>query len=78
MSEIELKWKRWTIIMTCIQNVMFYYLLMCLKSLEIINSLKSYGLWSSHYLNAPSSSWDAMFKVKKIELITDTDKYIFF
>ena len=39
------------------------------------NSLKNYGLCPSHYLNAPSLSWDVMLKITKIELelITDTD-----
>ena len=32
------------------------------------NSLKNYGLCPSHYLGAPGSSWDAMFKMTKIEL----------
>ena len=31
------------------------------------NSLKIYGLCSSHYLSAPSLSWDAMLKMTKIE-----------
>ena len=44
------------------------------------NSLKSYGLCSSHYLSAPGLSWNAMLKMKKIdpELITDPDMYVFF
>ena len=32
------------------------------------NSLKNYGLCPSHYLSAPSLSWDAMLKMTKIEL----------
>ena len=31
------------------------------------NSLKIYGLCSSHYLSAQGLSWDAMFKMTKIE-----------
>ena len=44
------------------------------------NSLKSYGLCSSHYLSAPGLSWNAMLKMTKIdpELITDPDMYVFF
>ena len=41
---------------------------------------KNYGLYPSHYLSAPSLSWDAMLKMTKIELklIPDPDMYIFF
>ena len=44
------------------------------------NSLKKYGLCPSHYLSAPSLSWDAMLKMTiiKLELIPDPDMYIFF
>ena len=44
------------------------------------NSLKNCGLCSSHYLSAPSLSWDAMLKMIKIELelISDPDIYVFF
>ena len=44
------------------------------------NSVKDYGLQPSHYLSAPSTSWDAMLKITKIklELIADPDTYIFF
>ena len=44
------------------------------------NTLKNYGLCSSHYLRAPGVSLDAMLEMKKIklELITDPDMYIFF
>ena len=44
------------------------------------NSLKNYGLYPSHYLSAPSLSWDAMVKMTKIELqfIPDPDMDIFF
>ena len=43
-------------------------------------SLKSYGLFPSHYLRAPGLSWDAMLKMTKIELelFPDRDMYIFF
>ena len=39
------------------------------------NSLKNYGLWSSHYLSAPALIWDAMLNMKKVELelISDND-----
>ena len=39
------------------------------------NSLKNYGLCASHYLSAPSLSWDAMLKMTKVglELIPDPD-----
>ena len=30
------------------------------------NSVKNYGLCSSHYLNTPGLSWEAMLKMKKI------------
>ena len=41
------------------------------------NSLKNYGLCPSDYLSAPGLSWEAMFKMKKIEfkLILDPDMY---
>ena len=44
------------------------------------NSLGNYGLCPSHYLSAPSLSWDAKLKITtiKLELITDTEMYIFF
>ena len=44
------------------------------------NSIKNYGLCPSHYLSTPGLSWDAMFKMIKIELelIPDPDMYIFF
>ena len=44
------------------------------------NSLKNYGLSPSHYLSAPSLSWDAMLIMTKIklELIPDPDMYTFF
>ena len=32
------------------------------------NSLKNYGLYQSHYLRAPASSWDAMLNMTKVEL----------
>ena len=32
------------------------------------NSLMNYGLCPSHYLSAPSLSWDAMFIMTKVEL----------
>ena len=43
------------------------------------NSMKNYGLYTSHYLGAPGLSWDAMLKMTKIELETsaDLDIYIF-
>ena len=44
------------------------------------NSLKIYGLWPSHYLGAPSLSWDAMLKMPKteIKLIPEPDTCICF
>ena len=44
------------------------------------NSLNNYGLWSSHYLSAPTLSWDAMLNMTKAELefIADPDMYRFF
>ena len=44
------------------------------------NSLKNYGLCSSHYLSAPALSWDAILNITKVELklIPDPDIYIFF
>ena len=44
------------------------------------DSLKIYGLCSSHYSSAPGLSWDAMLKMTKIklELTIDPDMYIFF
>ena len=42
------------------------------------NSLRNYGLCTSHYLIVPGLNWDAMLKIKKIghELIPDPDMYI--
>ena len=44
------------------------------------DSLKNYGLFLSHYLSAPSLSWDAMLNMTKVklELIPDPVMYIFF
>ena len=44
------------------------------------NSLRNCGLCPSHYLSAPALSWDAIFKISKIEqeLIPDSDMYMFF
>ena len=44
------------------------------------NSLKNYGLCSSHYFSAPGLSLDAMIKMTKInfELNSDPDMYMFF
>ena len=42
------------------------------------NNIKNYGLFPSHYLSAPSLSWNAMLNMAKVkfELISDSD--IFF
>ena len=44
------------------------------------NNLKNYGLCPSDHLVAPGLSWDAVFKITKIEveLIPDPDMYMFF
>ena len=44
------------------------------------DNLKNYGLCPSHYLSAPALSWNAMLNRTKVEveLIPDTDRYIFF
>ena len=44
------------------------------------NSLNNYGLCPSHYLSAPTLSWDAMLNMTKmeLELIPDPGMYIFF
>ena len=44
------------------------------------NSLKNYGLSPNHYLAAAALSCDAMLKMTKVkvELILDTDIYLFF
>ena len=44
------------------------------------NSIRNYGLCSSHYLSAPAISWDAMLNMTKVklELIPDPNMYIFF
>ena len=46
----------------------------------ISTNLKYYGLDPCHYFSAPGLFWDAMLKMKKIELekINDTDKYMSF
>ena len=44
------------------------------------DNLNNYGLCPSHYLNASSLNWDAMFKMIKIELefIPNPAMFIFF
>ena len=44
------------------------------------NRLKNYGFCLSHYLSAPSLSWDAVLYITKVEpeLIPDPDIFIFF
>ena len=44
------------------------------------SSIKIYGLYPSHYLSAPALIWDAMLNMTKVELelISDTDMYLFF
>ena len=44
------------------------------------NSLKNYGLCPSHYLSAPDLIWDAVPKMRRIELelIPGLDMYILF
>ena len=44
------------------------------------NSIKNYGVCSSHYLSAPSLSWDAILSITiaKLELISDLHMYILF
>ena len=46
----------------------------------VSTNLKYYGLDPCHYFSAPGLYWDAMLKMKKIELekINDPDKYMFF
>ena len=41
-------------------------------------SIKTYGLFPKHYLSAPALTRDAMLNIKKEDLITDADMYIFF
>ena len=40
-------------------------------------SLKNYNLDLSHYFSAPGLSWDAMFKMSKVELENISDPDIF-
>ena len=40
-------------------------------------SLKSYGLCTSHYLNAPGLSWDTVRKMTKVELDHFSDHDMF-
>ena len=44
------------------------------------SSLKNYGIYPSHYLNAPGLTWDTMFNMTRIELelISDANMYLFF
>ena len=44
------------------------------------NSLKSYGLCPSYYLDTPALSWDAILNMTKfeLELISDADICLFF
>ena len=43
------------------------------------NTIENYGLCPSHYLSAPTLSWDAMLNMTKVklELILGPDIYIF-
>ena len=41
------------------------------------NSLKNNGLCLTHYLSTLALSWDAMLNKTKLELISDSDMYIF-
>ena len=42
------------------------------------NSLNNYGLFPSHYLSAPSLSWNTMLKMTEIELelVPNPDMYV--
>ena len=62
------------------QNLWLKYELLLPADVSKNNSLKNYGLCPSHYLSLPSSSWDAMFNMTKVELevILDPDMYILF
>ena len=42
------------------------------------NSLNNYGLFPSHYLSAPSLSWNTMLKITEIELelVPTPDMYV--
>ena len=44
------------------------------------NSIRNYGLCSSHYLSAPTLSWDAILNMAKVKLklISAPEMYIFF
>ena len=70
--EINLKGKQSKIITTCSYSVTFYYQVMHLKNLEIIN----YGLCRCHCLSAPSLSWDSMRQMTEIKI--DPDMYILY
>ena len=58
---------------------MFYCKLTFLKKIRN-NSLKNYGLCTSHYLSGPALSWNAMHHVQKVgrKVISDADMYLFF
>ena len=45
-----------------------------------IKNLKDYRLWSSHYLSAPTETWDAMLNMTEaeLELISNGDINLFF
>ena len=43
----------------------------------LFTSLKNYNLDLSHYFSAPGLSWDAMFKMSKVELENISDPDIF-
>ena len=47
---------------------------------DVFEKFRNYGLCPSHYFSAPGLSWEAILKMKKIELelIPDADMYIFF
>ena len=40
--------------------------------------LEKYGLCPSHYLSATALSWDAMLSMGELDLISDTEIYLFF
>ena len=58
------------------------YILLLVHIFEKIRNscLRNYTLFSSHYINVPSLSWDTMLEITKVEvgIISDVEMHLFF
>ena len=53
-------------------------LLLAVAFVRFINTwLKYYGLDPCHYFSSPGLGWDVMLKMTEIELVSDTEIYLF-